>query len=492
MADTPHTSAVAGHWNDADTWNPATVPDPAQDTVTVGHAVKLETSVAVAGVLTVAAGGILGPLSDADALTLSANAGIVLSGTGTLGCAAAGVLQFTVDTTAITGTGTIDWANGRLDVLGNITGASATSITHVNAEHNASGNDLTVDTAASVLTLGDTTGGGVSTGIHIDINVDTTITGSLRCYTFDSTGIVLTYTATPTVTVGAGGYTKGSVPVGTFNLTFTATTAVATFATGAVLLTVDTGVTVSLSASCNCAALAGAGTIAQGAWTLAIAAVAAGWLTAWTGAITVTTGNCQVYASATKDPVGNLTVTGTSTGYLYIYASGDITQNWTGNITAPELRVYNATNGKKTILSMTAGYALKLVKSGTATGKLKLGYGSGTGGGGLVTNGCVCLAGVEKGHADNTQCTWSMGSSYVQCSGTIQCGSAAPIILSTTAHDVVHIEGMGTGHIDYADPATRVHCHNMTDDGHNNAVNNLVDFDKYAVPGSLALCGAGV
>jgi len=489
MADTPHTSAVAGHWNDADTWNPATVPDPAQDTVTVGHAVKLETSVAVAGVLTVAAGGILGPLSDADLLTLSANAGIVLSGTGTLGCTAAGVLQFTVDTTAITGTGTINWANGRLDVLGNITGASATSITHVNAEHNASGNDLTVDTAASVLRLGDTTGGGVSTGIHIDINVDTTITGSLRCYTFDSTGIVLTYTATPTVTVGAGGYTRGSTPVGTFNLTFTATTAVATFTAGAVLLTVNAGVTASLSASCNCAALAGPGTIALGIWTLSLDPGATGWLTAWTGTVTATTGNIQVYASATKDPVGNLTVTGTSTGYLYIYASGDVTQSWTGNITAPELRVYNATNGKKTVLSMTAGYALKLVKSGTATGKLKLGYGSGTGGGGLVTNGCVCLAGVEKGHADNTQCTWSMGSSYVQCSGTIQCGSAAPIVLSTTAHDVVHIEGLGTGHIDYANPATRIHCHNMTDDGHNGA---NVDFDKYAVPGSLALCGVGV
>ena len=457
-------------------------------TSTIAGTESIGLSKTYTGAVTVNAGGVFKAL--ADALTTVCNGGIALAGTGKIDASGA-TTAWTVDTTTISGTGVIDWGSGKLDVLGNITGASATSITHVNAVHNASGNDLTVDTAASVLTLGDTTGGGVSTGIHIDINVDTTITGSLRCYTFDSTGIVLTYTATPTVTVGAGGYTKGSTPVGTFNLTFAATTAVATFSTGTALLTVNAGVTASLSASCLCTALAGSGTIAQEGWALSLNPGAAGWLTAWTGTITVTTGYFKVYATTNADPVGNLTVTGTSTGYVQIYSSGDTTQAWTGNITAPELQVYNLTNGKKTILSMTAGSALKLVKAGTATGKLKLGNGTAlsTAGGGLVNNGCVCLAGVEKMQPENTQCTWSMGSSYVQCSGTLQCGSAAPIDLSTTAHDVVHIEGMGTGHIDYADPATRIHCHNMTDDGHNGA---NVDFDKYAVPGSLALCGVGV
>ncbi len=121
-------------------------------------------SATVTGAITLNAGGIL----STNGFTLTANGGIVLAGGKIDGTSASSI----IDTTAITGTGEIDWGSGTLDILGRIEG---TAITHTLC---ASGNSYTHDTATN-LNLGYE--GSDTDALAITCTANATLTGNLRC-----------------------------------------------------------------------------------------------------------------------------------------------------------------------------------------------------------------------------------------------------------------------------------------------------------------------
>lgn len=111
-------------------------------------------------------------------------------------------------------------------------------------------------------------------------------------------------------------------------------------------------------------------------------------------------------------------------------------------------------------------------------------------------NGILTLRGashkiisVADGNASNNGNILNLDESYVEITGSGGTELDGTNITVTATLDCCHVEGLGAATIDNVSPDNMVHAHNCTDGGSNGA---NIDFDAYAVPGSLALMGVGV
>jgi len=398
---------------------------------------------------------------------------VTVSGTasatgGTISTSGAYALDLT---SILTGSNfTIDWGSGDLDIFG---GINATTVTHSNT---ASGNVLTHNVAGT-LSLG-----GSAVGLQILITANTTIATAVTCYGYERSGGTVTFTGVPTITVGAGGCIYAATPTGTFNLTFTANANLRNNRGNnkCVLLTIPTGVTATIIAESGATALSGGGTISIGTSTFWLVLSIAGWLTGWTGLLTTSTGFIYVFPSSSDyDPLGDIRLTTTDSGYIKVQTTTNKTLSWTGNIDVSEFRIYATTAGNLMTINITSD------KNLTVTGTLKLGNTAATTGGGVLsTNGLVKIGSLALGNAANRNGAWAVNSSYIECSGVMN----GTEIAFTDTSGTCHILGLGTGTIQSVTTDNLIHAHDFNTYG----VNTNVTEDYYAYPQSGALMGCGI
>jgi len=86
---------------------------------------------------------------------------------------------------------------------------------------------------------------------------------------------------------------------------------------------------------------------------------------------------------------------------------------------------------------------------------------------------------IADGNAGNLNNAMHLGSCALELRGNADFDNIAH---TTDADNIVHIAGVGAPQIDNFDPATIVHCHDVTDGATNNAVNNKTTFNTQRLP----------
>ena len=376
-------------------------------------------------------------------------------------------------TSAMTGNGfEIDWANGLLDIEGGIEG---TGVSHSNAAQDNGANTL-ICTLTANLNLGGTD----ATGLAIEINTVGTVTptAAVVCGTFALVAGTYAASAIDHTVYGNLCLTDATLGAQTGTWRMAANGTLDNDAAAQIKLSIDAGVTVTgAGSSVYVKSIAGAGNFTTAAGHLYVNQLAAAGNNKWaiTGTVTVTGGAAVQYilggaaeTNATPIVVAGPLVVGGQNGFKLTAP----------HVSSTTLQVTGDTNARKVMLATP-----KL-----QTGAVTLGLAATTGDGGLVLTGTAAIESL--GYVGTGENTVTLTNAYLQCSGAIVGETAdSYLIVNTGVAHTSHIEGLGTGSIDWVDPDLAVHCHNMSDGGNNGA---RLDFNAYAPPGSRALCGCGV
>jgi len=197
---------------------------------------------------------------------------------------------------------------------------------------------------------------------------------------------------------------------------------------------------------------------------------------------TVSTGLIRLTRTAAGGAFTNTgTIAGTITQVEYdAEPSGDYTVTQAGRVElAGGLLIASAhASGGTVTLAVTGGGSLGDVALG-ASGAVKHGR--------LAPTGLVAIDSIAHADDADSGSGIDLGSSILEACGNLDFDGME---VTADADDVAHIVGIGSPQIDnFAEASSyAVHAHNCTDGG----TNTDIDFDAYAAPGSLALCGAGI